>query len=155
MAVTLDIPAIDGSEFPHEYSGKMLKTTFVKGFTFTHRDHVREIFPAGSYEVPEEVATHWFAQAHTENPPEGQPVPGTPAYTERARKELLATNQRAFLAQQQTMTASTAAQKKIMEDAIRIEVETKIRAEMKAEADAKAKAAVPAPTAPAPVVAKA
>lgn len=42
-----------------------------------------EFFPAGTHEMSEAMANHWYVLAHTDNPPQVPPKPGTPEYGAR------------------------------------------------------------------------
>lgn len=133
MPTTLDVPH-SSDKYPHAYSGEMQKVTFVDAFTFTHPDHVRETFPRGTYEVPIEVAEHWFARSFTESPPDNLAAPGTAVFNQRAREENLAVAQKA--------TAASTAALKAANDKARDAMKAELKAEMQAEFDAKLKTAV-------------
>ena len=165
--VTLDVPLSPTHEHPHGYCGEMVSMTFIKPFVFTHADHQQETFPPRTLSVPVEVATHWYAMAHTDTPPEAMPAPGTPAYAEARRKELMATTDRRFAQQQLDMATAAQVNRQAMEQTLRNEMTDKLKAElmvsMQAEFDKKLAAAVaatkaemtPAPEAPAADKAKA
>lgn len=53
------------------------KVRVAREFTFTHPDGRTQTFLPGEQELPDEVANHWFAQAHTEDAPEYEPPYGT------------------------------------------------------------------------------
>ena len=118
--VTLDAPqAQAGSE--HGYCGDMAEMTFIKPFLFTHPDHTREQFAARTCRVPVEVATHWFALAHTDTPLPNVPAPGTPAFAEARRAELMSSTARLFEQQQHDMMAASQVNRKAIEETVRIE----------------------------------
>lgn len=58
-----------------------------RGFVFNHGDR-REEFPPGDHDVPEEVASHWFTQAHLVGVAE--PAPLEPSYEEKLERALAA-----------------------------------------------------------------
>jgi hypothetical protein len=140
---TLEVPGTKTGH-AHNYSGEKTVMTFVNHFIFTHADHEREVFRAGTYEVPVEVAGHWYAIAHTDTPQDLAPAPGTPAYAERLRKDGLAAN--AKLREQQNLDMALAAQvnRKAIEETTRLEVTDKIKAELKVQFDAQLTDAVKA-----------
>lgn len=62
-----------------EQSGTVRRRV-VRHFHFTHQDgRVQEFLP-GDYDVPEDVANHWFFAHHTDDPPEYEPPYGTPEH---------------------------------------------------------------------------
>ena len=143
--VTLDAPqAQAGSE--HGYCGDMAEMTFIKPFLFTHPDHTREQFAARTCRVPVEVATHWFALAHTDTPLPNVPAPGTPAFAEARRAELMSSTARLFEQQQHDMMAASQVNRKAIEETVRMEAKETIKAElmvqMQAEFDRKLAEAV-------------
>ena len=146
MPVTLDTPPLPAHEHAHGYCGDLVDVVFVKPFTFTHPDHQQEVFPPRSMKVPVEVATHWYAMAHTDTPPEAVPAPGTPAYAEARRKELMATTDRRFAQQQLDMATAAQVNRQAMEQTLRNEMTDKLKAElmvsMQADFDKKLAAAV-------------
>ncbi len=95
--VTLEPTPMPQHLHEHGYCGETATITFIKPFTFTHPDHMRETFPARTCEVPVEISTHWFALAHTDSPMPAIPSPGTPAYAEARRAELMAATARNLL----------------------------------------------------------
>lgn len=127
----------------HGYSGRMVPVIFTKPFIFTHPDNVRQTFPAGSYEVPAEVADHWFAKAHSDQAEFVAPAPGTPDYADFARKNQQADADRSFKQQRIEAEQSRLASRKAMEDEMRPriaeELRTSIEAEVRASLEAEMK----------------
>ena len=69
--------------------------TFVKPFTLTRASGDQEYFTPGTYTVDDEVAGHWFALAHTADPPPPDIKVGTRAFVhtqlaEKRREALIA-----------------------------------------------------------------
>lgn len=48
----------------------MAQITVITPFTYTFNDGKLYDFKPGSYEVPDDVADHWFVKAHGPNPPQ-------------------------------------------------------------------------------------
>lgn len=63
-----------------------MRVNIAKPFTLTHQDGTPEDFVPGAYELPDELANHWYVQAHSNKEPEvrRRAVPGTPAYEQRS-----------------------------------------------------------------------
>ena len=151
VPVTLNAPQPLRGERAHGYCGEMVSMTFIKPFTFTHADHTQETFPARTCNVPIEVATHWFALAHTDEPMPVIPSPGTPAYAEARRAELMQSTNRLFEQQQLDMASAASVNRKAIEETVRNQEREKIRAEltvsMQRDFDAKLAVAVAETTA--------
>lgn len=73
----------------------MVAVTIVKSFTLTHDETTDpslslkgtdQFIPVGVHDFPDEVANHWYVQAHSDNPPLARPKPGTPQYAEQQAK---------------------------------------------------------------------
>lgn len=60
-----------------------MQVNIVKPFTFTHNDGSEERFVPGSYDLPEEVAKHWYVNAHSDKPEQRRARPGTPEFAQQ------------------------------------------------------------------------
>lgn len=124
----------------------MVAVTIVKGFTLTHdattmpddpHMHAKdEYIPVGVHDFPEEIASHWYVQAHSDNPPRVLPRPGTPEYGQHlaaaARRRMLV---EASLEQEAQAAAAEVRQNANLSGRI-AETEEQVQAEEQAEADA-------------------
>lgn len=63
-----------GRESP---DGGRRKVRIMREMHYTHPDGRVQRFLPGEHEVPDEVADHWYFQAHTEDAPDFDPPPGT------------------------------------------------------------------------------
>ena len=143
LATTGMVPAVV-TAYPHNYSGETKRMTIVKHFWFTHADQVREQFPMGTYEMPVEVANHWYAQHHSDTPPESLPQPGTPQFAEVKRLEMQKYSELRNQQLQQEMLQNAAINRKALEESVRLEVTDRLRAEIAAEYERKTAEAVAA-----------
>lgn len=58
----------------------------VNAFTFQHQDGNLQHFTVGRHKVPPHVADHWFAKAHTDDPPPPELKAGTVEYADAQRR---------------------------------------------------------------------
>jgi len=85
----------------------MAEIVVVKAFTFTHASGEQEYFAPGNYTVSDEVANHWFVQAHTPDPPPPDVKPGTRAFANTQLAERRRADQIAAVGERQVEDAAT------------------------------------------------
>lgn len=123
--------------YPHNYSGETAEMTFERPFLFTHSDHVREQFRAGTYKVPVEVANHFYARAHSTNPELVAPAPGTPGFAEFHRKALAERAENDFAAQRARTEANRSRERQRIENELKPKIAAEMRSQIESETRAK------------------
>jgi len=61
----------------------MPNVTVVKPFTFQHEDGYKELIPAGTYDMDEDMAKHPYVLAHTDKPPPVRALAGSHVFEEQ------------------------------------------------------------------------
>jgi hypothetical protein len=64
----------------------MPTVNIVKQFTFTHKDGSEEVIQPGQYDLPDDMAEHFYVRAHSDDPLPPPVRPGTPAYSSQSAR---------------------------------------------------------------------
>lgn len=106
----------------------MKRVTIIQAFTLTLDNGSTQRINAGTHEMEDDIADHWYVIAHSDNPGYSPPKVGTPEYAREAAKKIA----RAKLieaaveqAAQEELDKQEAEQKEVVRRRIITNVETK------------------------------